>query len=175
MCNLAILATLDGTLTYQNQQTSYYCVPASSRVTESAFGYLQSQQAWAAMEQTQSSGTPIGNIPGPLNTFESRNHYVDSTTTDSASDLWSRADLNVASYRAPLIPGIQGHDLPLWSQYGLWGSHAITLIGVYDDDVNIQYWDPLNDSRVNGRELTTDGNIYQGMLDFNGGNTELVW
>lgn len=166
--------SLDFELTYQIQQYNEWCVPASVRTTLSAFGSLPSQSTLAnQMGTSMTNGTDITHAPPIMNGYESRNNYVANTNTSGAADLFSRVQVDINSpYDAPLIPGIQASFLPIWQLYGKRGAHAVVLFGYYSDGATVNYWDPINDSRMNGRLTTNVSNIAIGM--YQDGNY-LVW
>jgi hypothetical protein len=160
-------------VTGQMQQKSYWCGPASVRMALSVFGVTQSQTTLAGDLGTTSSGTYASNMPAVLNRYQSSNAYADSKTTSSSTDLFGRVKLNVSSYRAPLIPLVEGGDLPLWAANGYTGHHFVTLYGYASNDAWIQYDDPINVDAMYGKHVTNKSYLYSGMTD--GVDDELVW
>ncbi|WP_043682498.1 C39 family peptidase [Streptomyces xylophagus] len=153
------------TITGQQQQTSYWCVPASSRATLTAFGVTKYQSELAPLLGTTSSGTKMSKVPAVLNSLESSNKYVLNSNTDSAKLLFARVQVNVKNWGAPLIAAIQGNDLPLWSAEGYYGYHAVVLYGYASNNAWIQYDDPIDVDALYGRHVTNRSYLYAGLKD----------
>ncbi|MEV7384806.1 MULTISPECIES: C39 family peptidase [unclassified Streptomyces] len=163
---------VSGTVTYktvsltgQMQQTSYWCVPASSRATLTAFGVTKYQSELAPLLGTTSSGTKMSKVPAVLNKYQSDNSYVLNSNTDSAKLLFARVQVDVKNWGAPLIAAIQGGDLPIWSAEGYYGYHAIVLYGYASNNAWIQYDDPVDVDALYGRHVTNRSYIYAGLKD----------
>lgn len=140
----------------QPQTTSYYCVPASSRVTLSAFiSSLPSQDTLASQLGTTSSGTYMSNVPAVLNSYQSRNPYVFTSAT-SLTDLQDRIQVDIQLYTAPLQNQVQMGLLP-WYGGTLLGHHDIATYGYnYAPNVsNANVYDPWNDPRAGRKTITT--------------------
>ncbi len=162
------------TITGQMQVAPSWCGPAAARATLTAYGVTQSQTHLASLlGTTAGDGTYASAIPGVLNSFQSDNSYFDSQTTSSSSDLYSRVVVDVDSYQAPLIPLIEGQDLPLWEENGEHGHHFVTLYGYGSNDAFISYDDPIDDSAMYGRHVTNKTYMWAAMND--GVDNELVW
>jgi hypothetical protein len=152
----------------QMQQFLNWCVPTSSQTTLTGFGVSKSQTVLAHLEGTAPSGTAMSKVSPVLNSYETRNHYILSNDTSSASNLFVRAQVNISpsySWRAPLIPGMEGNALPLWKSAGMSGYHAITIYGYGSDGSSLQYADPINDTRAYGLHVASSTDIYRGMQD----------
>ncbi|MFF4020167.1 C39 family peptidase [Streptomyces sp. NPDC001843] len=168
------------TITTQMQKRSYWCGPAAGRATLTAFGVTKDQGAMAASMHTTVAGTYASKIYPALNTYESRNHYYDDKTTKSAKDLFARTKVDVGSaFKAPLIPLVQGHSLPMWNNVGYHGLHFISLYGYGSDGVSIKYFDPIDATALYGRHVVNRKYVYAAMnarYDNDGkADNELVW
>lgn len=156
----------------ESQATSYYCVPASSRVTLSAFiSSLPSQSTLASQLGTTSSGTYMSNVPAVLNSYQSRNYYAFNSTS-SLTDLRDRIQLDIQSYAAPLQNQVQMSLLP-WYAGSLSGNHDIATYGYYyaTKVSNAYVYDPWTDPRA-GRETIYTSDLYDAGLPYSG---NLVW
>lgn len=156
----------------QSQTTSYYCVPASTRVALSAFvSSLPSQATLAGQLGTTTSGTTTANAAGVLNSYESRNYYIysaDSTLTQYRD----RIQTDIQNYTAPLVNRTQMQFLP-WYAGTLSGNHAIATYGYYyATKVSQAYvYDPWTDSRA-GRKTIYTSDLYDAGAALQHG---LVW
>ncbi|GIF96600.1 C39 family peptidase [Catellatospora citrea] len=160
------------TVVVQQQSTSYYCVPASTRVALSAFiSSLPSQATLAGKLGTTTSGTTTANAAGVLNSYQSRNYYVysaDSTLTQYRD----RIQVDIQNYAAPLVNRTQMQLLP-WYAGSLSGNHAISTYGYYyATKVSQAYvYDPWTDSRA-GRKTIYTSTLYDAGAALQHG---LVW
>jgi hypothetical protein len=151
------------TVVGQVQQQSEWCVPASGRMTLSAFGVTVTQTTLAGLMKTGSGGTDLANAPAALNKYEKTNIYHFDTSTTSAANLFARVKTDVTQFGAPIIPAIQGSHLPLWKANGYTGNHAITLYGYGSDNSSISYDDPIDVPAMYGKHATSSANIWAGM------------
>jgi hypothetical protein len=168
------------TITAQMQQRSYWCGPAAGRAALTAFSVTPSQSTLATKMKTNSDGTYASKIPGVLNSYQSRNTYHDSKSTDSSKNLFARVQVDVANgWKAPLIPLVQGHSLPIWSSNGYHGLHFISLYGYGSDGVSIKYFDPVDANVLYGRHVVNRKYVYAAMNAKYGSDAkadnELVW
>lgn len=137
-------------ITGEKQQKSYWCVPASSRITLSALrSSPPTQKTLASKEHTSAAigGTVMTNVAPVLNSYQTKNHFLYSNDTPSSSNLVTRVRYDIDSLRSPLIPAIQGSYLPAWKQRGYSGSHAIVIYGwnvATKKPYNLNVYDPLN-------------------------------
>lgn len=169
--------TLD--ITTQMQQKAYWCGPAAGRAALTAFGVTKSQSTLAGAMHTNSGGTYAHNIPIVLNHSQGKNPYVDNRITSSAKFLFGQVKTDVHKYKAPLIPLVQGHSLPLWTSNGYHGLHFITLYGYGSDGVSIKYFDPADANELYGRHVVNRKYVYAAMNAQYGSDAratdELVW
>jgi hypothetical protein len=73
-----------------------------------------------------------------------------------------------SDYRnSPIIPGIQGGDLPEWAnEPGNWrGYHAVVIYAYGSDHSSLKIFDPIDNSDLYGRWSVTSGTVYRGMQD----------
>ena len=156
----------------QQQATSYYCVPASSRVTLSAFiSNLPSQGTLASQLGTTSSGTPMQNVPYVLNLYQSSNYYVLNSAT-SLADLQDRIQIDIQSYSAPLQNAVEMGLLP-WYGGSIVGHHDIATYGYdYAPKVSNAYvYDPWTDLRAGRQPISTPDLYNAGAPEY----YNLVW
>jgi hypothetical protein len=168
------------TITTQMQQRSYWCGPAAGRATLTAFGVTKTQGSMATSMRTTVGGTAASRIYSVLNTYQSRNHYYDDKGTATAKYLFARVKTDIGgSYKAPLIPLVQGHSLPIWTSNGYHGLHFISLYGYGSDGVSIKYFDPADADVLYGRHVVNRKYVYAAMNAKFGSDTkadnELVW
>jgi hypothetical protein len=152
-------------ITGQMQQEAAWCVPASVRASLTAFGVTQYQSSLAPKLGTTSSGTKMSAIAPVLNTYESRNSYVLNSNTSSSAQLLARVKVDTDDYKAPIIAGIQGGDLPLWVANGYTGYHAVALYGYASNNAWIQYDDPIDIDAMYGRQVTNKSFLFSGLQD----------
>ncbi|WP_132799873.1 C39 family peptidase [Streptomyces aquilus] len=167
-------------ITTQMQQKHYWCGPAAGRAALTAFSVTKAQSTLATKMHTDSDGTYASKIPAALNAYQSRNGYKDSKNTSSAKDLFARVKINVdGGWKAPLIPLVQGHSLPIWSSNGYHGLHFITLYGYGSDGVSLKYFDPVDANALYGRHAVNRKYVWAAMNANYGGDgkadNELVW
>ncbi|MFB7248720.1 hypothetical protein CW362_31450 [Streptomyces populi] len=167
-------------ITTQMQQKSYWCGPAAGRAALTGFGVTKAQSTLAGDMRTNSHGTYASKIPAALNKYQNRNNYWDSKTTSSALNLFGTVQVNVGGrYKAPLVPLVQGHSLPLWSRNNYHGLHFITLYGYGSDGVTLKYFDPVDANALYGRHSVNRKYVYAAMNARYGGDAkadnELVW
>ncbi|MBL1081698.1 C39 family peptidase [Streptomyces actinomycinicus] len=166
-------------ITTQMQQKPYWCGPAAGRAALTAFGVTKSQSTLASAMKTDRNGTYAHDIPIVLNHAQGRNPYVDNRITTSAKFLFGQVKTDVHKYKAPLIPLVQGHSLPLWSSNGYHGLHFITLYGYGSDGVSIKYFDPADADVLYGRHVVNRKYVYAAMNARYGSDgkatNELVW
>ncbi|MFJ3308985.1 C39 family peptidase [Streptomyces sp. NPDC086549] len=166
-------------ITTQMQQKAYWCGPAAGRATLTAFGVTKSQSTLASDMKTNSNGTYASKIPAVLRNYESRNPYLDTTGTSSAKNLFARLKTDVNTYKAPMIPLVEGYALPLWKRNGFHGMHFITLYGYGSDGVTIKYFDPVDENSLYGRHTVNRKDVYTAMnASYTGdgkADNELVW
>ncbi|MFE9604580.1 C39 family peptidase [Streptomyces hokutonensis] len=167
------------TITTQMQQRSYWCGPAAGRATLTAFGVTKTQGALATSMRTTVGGTAASKIYTTLNTYESRNFYYDDKGTASAKYLFARVKTDIGSLKAPVIPLVQGHSLPIWTSNGYHGLHFISLYGYGSDGVSIKYFDPADADVLYGRHVVNRKYVYAAMNAKYGSDSkadnELVW
>ncbi|MGW2786904.1 C39 family peptidase [Streptomyces populi] len=167
-------------ITTQMQQKAYWCGPAAGRAALTGFGVTKAQSTLASDMRTNSHGTYASKIPAALNKYQSRNHYWDSKSTSSALNLFGTVQVNVGGrYKAPLVPLVQGHSLPLWSRNNYHGLHFITLYGYGSDGVTLKYFDPADANVLYGRHSVNRKYVYAAMnASYSGdakADNELVW
>ncbi len=128
------------------QATNVWCAPASARTMLFAFDSTPpSQRRLANRMETTSNGTLPSHIPGPLNHFQDKIHYILSSAVDNTSDLITRVKIDVGQ-NAGVMAGVQGGELPTWAKHGFTGGHAIVLYGWSrkgTEPYKVMTWDPL--------------------------------
>ncbi|MEO3876687.1 C39 family peptidase [Nonomuraea sp. B12E4] len=135
-------------LTGQQQQTNYYCVPASSSMSLSTFGIKVSQATLAKkMKTTASDGTSGTNALPVLNAYIKSKGYRFTKPTDSdgnPSMLMKRVSENIGDlHRAPVI-AVWMEQLP-WNQGKVKGAnigHAIVAYGYDKPAGTVTVYDP---------------------------------
>lgn len=133
-------------VTGHRQETTYYCVPASSQLMLNSFGIKVSQRTLATkMGTTASGGTSGANANKVLNAYVNRKGY--KVTTYSAKDpakLMSMVRYDVGTLRRAAYIGVWMEDLP-WNKGKVKGNnigHGIAVYGYNASKGTITVYDP---------------------------------
>ncbi|OLR92137.1 C39 family peptidase [Actinokineospora bangkokensis] len=136
-------------VTYQVQQTGYWCGPAAVRIALSARGVLRSQATLASQLGTTTNGTDwIGQVTrvlsGAVGWYETKEMPNDPPTQAQRDLLWRDIVLNINN-NYPIVANIvapANNHPPGYPNYTIY--HYFTVIG-YDDVAKTVYIaDPAN-------------------------------
>lgn len=152
-------------ITGQRQQKDEWCGPGAVRAALTGFGVSVKQSTLASeMHTSDTTGTSIDYIPTGLVDHEGRNNYLE-IQAQSATDFWTHIVTDIAKpYRAPLIPLVQGGDLPIWKAHHYSGHHFVTIYAYGNDKIHIKYFDPLATDPMYGKHSLDFRTMYYAMI-----------
>jgi hypothetical protein len=136
-------------VSYQVQQTGYWCGPAATRIALSARGIYRTQSQLAAELGTHTGGTDwIGQVTrvlrGYVGWYETKEMPYDPPTQAQRDLLWRDVVLNINN-NYPIVANIvapANNHPPGYPNYTIY--HYFTVIGYNDSNMTVKIADPAS-------------------------------